>query len=232
MPTTSLRLDPEGGDARDVVIGRAIVAGWTGRDQAAVDHHVAELAELGIAPPSKTPIFYRVAAAMLTDAAAIEVVGEGTSGEVEPVLIDDGDRLWLGLGSDHTDRELEAHSIALSKQICHKPIARAVWPYDEVQDHLDALELRAWIRNSPDDEWTLYQEGTLAEIRRLPELLANSPAAKAAGRLEAGAAMMCGTVPALGGVRPARFFRMELKDPVLGRAIDHAYETLPLPIIA
>ncbi|QIE56768.1 DUF2848 domain-containing protein [Pikeienuella piscinae] len=232
MSTTLLRLEPHDGAARDVTIDRAIVAGWTGRDQATVDHHVAELAELGIAPPSETPLYYRVAAAMATGATVIEVVGDGTSGEVEPVLIDDGDHLWLGLGSDHTDRELEAHSIALSKQICHKPIARAVWSYDEVRDHLDALELRAWIRSAPEEDWVLYQEGTLADIRPLPELITGSPAAKGAGRLEPGAAMMCGTVPALGGVRPARFFRMELRDPVLGRSIEHAYETLTLPIIA
>lgn len=227
-----LRLNPPGGGDRDVPVGRAIVAGWTGRDRGAVDHHVAELAEIGVAPPSETPLFYLVGAAMLTGANVIEVVGEGSSGEVEPVLIDDGERLWLGLGSDHTDRELEAHSVALSKQICPKPIAGTVWPYDEVRDHLDALELSSWIRDGPDDAWTPYQEGTLAALRPLAELMAASPAAGGPERLEAGAVMMCGTVPAQGGVRPARFFRMELRDPVLGRTINHGYETVFLPVIA
>ena len=220
-----------GSAAREVEVGRAIVAGWTGRDGAALDHHVAELAALGVAPPSEMPLFYRVGAALATTEATVEVVGGDTSGEVEPVLLDDGAGLWLGLGSDHTDRALETHSVALSKQACPKPLAAEVWPWDEVRDHLDALELRSWIRQAPEEEWTLYQDRTLAAIRPLPDLVARSPAAEG-GRLQPGTLMLCGTLGAIGGVRPARFFRMELRDPVRGRAIEHRYEAVPLPVIA
>ena len=229
--STTLHLRPVGAAARPVEVRRLIVAGWTGRDRAALDHHIAELANLGVSPPSEVPIFYRGGAALVTNDATIEVVGAGTSGEVEPVLVDDGESLWLGLGSDHTDRELEAHSVALSKQICPKPVAEEIWPWAEVEDHLDALELRSWIRGTADGEWTLYQEGALAGIRPLPDLIARSPAGED-GRLQAGTVMLCGTLGAKGGIRPARFFRMELRDPVRGRAIEHAYETVDLPVVS
>src|SRR3954468_2258849 len=89
-------------------IKRLVVAGWTGRDQAALEAHIRELEALGIARPKSTPIFYRVAAALLTTADVIEVIGGDSSGEVECIVYALGEGLWLGLGSDHTDRKAEA----------------------------------------------------------------------------------------------------------------------------
>ena len=98
-------------------IRQLVVAGWTGRNAAAVEAHIRELAELGLPRPSHTPVFYRVAAALLTRRDSIQVVGTDTSGEVEFVLVRDGG-WYVGLGSDHTDRALEITSVALSKQVC------------------------------------------------------------------------------------------------------------------
>ena len=47
-----------------------------------------------------------------------------------------------------------------------------------------------------------------------------------------GTVMFCGTMPALGGIRSAARFEMELDDPVLGRKITHAYDVETLPIVA
>ena len=47
-----LTLHAADGATLAVEIHELIVAGWAGRDRAAVDHHIAELAELGVAPPS------------------------------------------------------------------------------------------------------------------------------------------------------------------------------------
>lgn len=215
-----------------IQIDNAVVAGWTGRDQEAVDHHIAELEAIGVAPPSAVPLFYRVGSALLTDHAVIQVVGPTSSGEVEPLLIDNGETLFLGLGSDHTDRELEAYSVALSKQVCAKPVARQLWRYDEVCRHLDDIMLRSWIRDSPDEAWTPYQEGSVAKIRPLAELIERSPFAARADRFQPGTAMMCGTLGVLsGGVRAARYFRMQMHDPILGRTIEHEYESLVLPAV-
>ena len=48
------------------------------------------------------------------------MLGPDTSGEVEPVVVALADGLWIGLGSDHTDRKAETMGIALSKQLCGK----------------------------------------------------------------------------------------------------------------
>lgn len=213
--------DFEGEGRADVAVTGLVVAGWTGRDRAKVDHHIAELAALGVAPPTTVPVFYRAAAALLTQATRIEVLGAETSGEAEPFLLRHDGRLWLGLGSDHTDRGLEAHSVAHSKQVCAKPVAATLWAFDPLRDRLDSLVLRSWI--GPEGAETLYQDGTLALIRPLAELEAAHPLAD-------GTAMLCGTLGAIGGVRPAMRFRMVLADPAAGREIGHSYAVVELPV--
>ncbi len=217
-----MRFEIEDGAALAFAPTMAVVAGWTGRDPAKVAHHIAELAALGVPAPSVTPLYYRVSAALLTQADAIEALGADTSGEAEPVLIRHGGALWLGLGSDHTDRALEAHSVAYSKQVCAKPLARALWPLDAL-GALDALELRCWLRE--DGGWRLYQEGTLAAVRPLRDLEAGCP-------LPEGGAMFCGTLGAIGGVRAAPAWRMALRDPARDREIALEYAVRALPVVA
>ena len=49
---------PNPGSRRGCVI-QLVIAGWTGRDEAALRKHIKELAEIGVKPPRTTPIFYR-----------------------------------------------------------------------------------------------------------------------------------------------------------------------------
>ncbi|WP_349367369.1 DUF2848 domain-containing protein [Salinarimonas sp.] len=230
MSATLAFATPENGLV-EITVTRAVVAGWTARDRAAVDHHIAELAEIGVPPPSTAPLYYRVAAALLTQEEAIEVVGEATSGEVEPVVIADAEgRPWLTVGSDHTDRALEATSVALSKQVCAKPIGRTAWPLDAVADRLDGLTLTSFVQEGDGRDWTPYQAGSLAAIRPLAELIAGCPLAEN-GRLPPGTAMLCGTLPVLsGGVRPAHAMRLEIADGE--RRLTHGYATRALPVVA
>jgi hypothetical protein len=107
---------------REVVVNDAVIAGWTGRDAIAVEKHIKELEALGVKRPATTPIFYRVAATRLTTDDTIEAVGESSGGEVEFVLLQHAGRLWVGAGSDHTDREVEKYGVTVSKQLCDKPI--------------------------------------------------------------------------------------------------------------
>lgn len=206
-----------------LTIHSVVVAGWTGRNMDAVQHHIDELAALGIAPPSKVPLYYRVASSLLTQADTIEVVGRGTSGEVEPLLVRANSRTYFGLASDHTDRDLERHSVAASKQACAKPIATELWDFDEIKGHLDDITLRCVIEE--DGREILYQEGTLANIRPLAELC------DGAGFTD-GTAMLCGTFAAIGGVRPASQYRMEAFDPTNGKAIALTYGVVALPVIS
>jgi len=218
-----MRFDLDGAGEADIALTKAVVAGWTARDPAQVAHHIAELAAIGVAAPSATPLFYRVAPGLLTQADEIAVLGGRTSGEAEPMLLRHGGALWLGLASDHTDRALEAWSVAHSKQVCAKPVARALWPLAALAGRLDALMLRSWIDEGAG--WTLYQEGPLALIRPLLALEAACP-------LPEGGAMLCGTLGAIGGVRPAARFRMALRDEAEGREIAAEYRIAPLPVVA
>jgi hypothetical protein len=104
-----------------------VIAGWTGRDLAALERHIRELEAIGVRRPATTPIFYRVAASLLTTENCIDVLGDHSSGEVECVAYSFDDGTWIGVGSDHTDRKAETVGISLSKQMCAKPVSREIW---------------------------------------------------------------------------------------------------------
>jgi hypothetical protein len=210
----------------EVAIDRAVVAGWTGRDPAAVEKHIRELEALGVRRPATTPIFYRVAAARLTTGDTIEAVGESSGGEVEFVLLQHQGRLWVGTGSDHTDREVEKYGVTVSKQMCEKPIAPRFWAYEDVAPHWDRLMLRAHVVEG--GKRALYQEGAVTAMMEPGALIARHVGS---GRLPEGTLMFGGTLAAHGGVRATSEFAFEIEDPVLGRKIAHAYRVRTLPIL-
>lgn len=205
-----------------IAINDAVIAGWTGRDQAALEKHIRELEELGVARPKSTPIFYRVAASRLTTAGAIEAAGGESSGEVEFVLVRHQGRLFVGVGSDHTDRKVETYNVTVSKQMCEKPVAGELWPWEEVSAHWDQLRLRSWAAGD-----ALYQDGPVTAMRAPEDLMKRFRT----GGLQDGTLMFCGTLAAIGGIRPSPRFSFELTDPVLGRAIKHGYDVVELPIL-
>jgi hypothetical protein len=207
-------------------IDQAVIAGWTGRDPIARDKHIAELEAIGIARPATTPIYYRVAARRLTMADSMEVCGGDSSGEVEFVLIGWQGRIFVGCGSDHTDRKVESYSVTVSKQMCDKSIASELWELEDVIGHWDQMILRAfaWI----DGARVLYQEGTLDAMLSVKELIARG---FKDGKLPDGCAMYGGTFAAKGGIRPADRFEYELEDPVLKRMIRHGYDVIALPVL-
>jgi hypothetical protein len=207
-------------------IDQAVIAGWTGRDPVARDKHIAELEAIGIARPATTPIYYRVAARRLTMEDSIEVCGNDSSGEAEFVLIGWQGRIFVGAGSDHTDRKVESYSVTVSKQMCDKSIAPKLWELEDVIGHWDRMILRAFARI--EGKRVLYQEGTLDAMLPVKELLARG---FADGKLPDGCAMYGGTFAAKGGIRPADRFDYELEDPVLKRVIRHGYDVIALPVL-
>ena len=209
-----------------------VIAGWTGRNRQAIDHHIEELAALGVPRPSTVPLYYRVSVSNLTQSGTIQVVGNNTSGEVEPVLMMIKDELWLTVGSDHTDRSAETYSVALSKQLCAKVIADQAWRYSEVADHIDQISLKSWIIETTTEGYRAqdripYQDGVLGAIRPLADLVSGYGSTPRHGFV-----MSCGTVGAIGGIRSAKQFVMQLSDPVLNRAIDYRYDIQCLPVIS
>jgi hypothetical protein len=212
------RLDP-----RD--IKHLVVAGWTGRDQGALEAHIRELEVLGIARPKTTPIFYRVAASLLTTADAIQVIGDDSSGEVECIVYALDDGLWLGLGSDHTDRKAEAIGVTLSKQMCAKPAGARLWRFSDVAPHWERLMLRSFVTRA--GKRRLYQEGPVTTMRAPEELIRLYTGG---GTLPAGTAMFCGTLAVHGRIEGGDLFEMELDHPVLGRKLTHSYHIEQLPV--
>ncbi len=212
---------------------RFIIAGWTGRDVAAIEHHIEELAALGVPRPSSVPLYYRAGRNLLSQDVEQEVIGSDSSGEAEPTLFFAEGEWWLTVGSDHTDRNVESYSVAVSKQMCPKQIATAAWRWADVADHQDEIQLESSIFE--DGQWVKYQSGTLASIRPLASLrdgIFNEPGQDLAGHF-----LFCGTLGAIPnaegkGIRPAGQMRIALRDPRTNRSIVHRYSVNALPVIA
>lgn len=211
--------------AVEVALKDLIVAGWAGRDMAAIEHHIEELAAIGVPRPTSVPLYYRIGANQFTQEEVVQVVGPHSSGEVEALVFEADGQLCLSIASDHTDRKLEAYSVALSKQVCVKPAAKDAWLYDDVKNHIDALILRSWITEN--GERKLYQDGLMSSLRTPHNLLEGY-----VGTFAEGSVMTCGTVGAIGGIRPSSSFEMELHDPVLKRSLRHSYTVEILPEVA
>lgn len=222
-----IELTIEGKDGRRALAfepRHLVIAGWTGRDVAVLNAHIDELAALGVAPPKSVPIFYRVSADLLTPQGRVQMVGREASGEAEAVLWKQDGALFVGIGSDHTDRALETVGITLSKQLCAKPVSVTVWPWEEVAAHWDDLTLRSTLPASGET----YQQGSVGGLRRPDDLLALYEERE--GPVGDGTVMFCGTLPVHGGIRFADEMALELEDPVLGRSLRHSYKVEPLPI--
>ncbi|KVW88672.1 DUF2848 domain-containing protein [Burkholderia cepacia] len=219
--------DARGTAERAVTVKTLVIAGWTGRDVEAMEKHIRELEELGVRRPAYTPVFYRVAASRFGPSTGMQVTGEESSGEVEFVLLRDGGEIFVGIASDHTDRQVETYGITVSKQMCDKPCASALWRLSDVVDHWDQLILRSYATIG--GERVLYQEGKVTAMRSPRDLLDRFAAQ--GGEFVDGTAMLCGTLAALGGIRPAQCFEIELEDPVLGRVLKHGYVIETLPVV-
>lgn len=210
----------EGGMPVEVTVSRLVIAGWAGRDSAEVEHHIRELEAIGVRRPSTVPCFYEVTPELLTTSKSIGVIGGHSSGEVEAVLIQtEADGLLVGIGSDHTDRKVEGYDVAVSKQMCAKPLGRALWRYPEVAAHWDALIARSW-RIDSNGERIRYQDGTLARLMHPEPLIWR---AFGATSMISGTVLFCGTQPVLGPLTSAGAYELELHDPILRRSLWHRY---------
>ncbi|AKJ67685.1 hypothetical protein PATSB16_14680 [Pandoraea thiooxydans] len=227
MPTLHFQVDGGGKLALDVQ--RLIIAGWTGRDAGAVRHHIRELEAIGVRPPTVVPCFYPLAASLLSTDDVLEVPRDDSSGEIEFVLLQGSaaQGLYIGVGSDHTDRKVEAYDVTVSKQMCGKPVGTGLWRFDEVADHWDALVMRCW--RMRDGQRELYQEGAVTSLLDPRELIRRLTGEDA---LPAGTAMFCGTQAVIGELGHGDAFEVELHDPVRQRTLRHAYRVHSLAVAA
>lgn len=216
MPTIVLD-DAVTGRRHAVELRRLFVAGFTGRDRAAIDEHLRELAELGVPTPDRLPTLYEVDPDQLRQTPELLVAGAATSGEAEPVLVVHGGERLLTIGSDHTDRDVERVDIAASKRATGKVVGTTCVPLDHVAGRWDDVELVSVV----DGGTTTYQQGTLGALLPVEELLDRLRADHGL-ELADGDALFLGTIAAIGGVRPSATFEAALRIPG-GPALSVAY---------
>lgn len=211
-------------------VDRMINAGFTGRNQEEVRHHLDELSAKGIEVPEETPVLYPVVPGALTSEDTIRVYGEETSGEIEYILfIVNPGEIYVGIGSDHTDRKLEELDIPRAKQITPNVFSPLVWPLEEVAGHWDNLVMGCEV--TAGGETLTYQEGALGLLMSPPELMDLIQ-----GKL---GSELTNTVIYSGTVKMeteefvfAHRFEGRLEDPELGRTISFGYDVCPLAEIA
>jgi hypothetical protein len=202
-----------------------ICFGWVGKDRASLQAHIDELVRLGVPAPGRVPIFMTFSNYLLTSADEITVTSDTTSGEAEYVLLCRDSQMWVTVGSDQTDRDIETKSLPASKQMCAKCVAQEAWPYEEVAGHWDSLMLRCWTEQG--GRRILYQESPLSSIlgpQELLEILRREDRIKPGGTV-----IFSGTIPTLAGLVCGTSYDLELDDPVLHRKITHRYEVNILP---
>lgn len=205
---------------------RMVNAGYVGKNQEEVRRHIQELAEKGIPGPKSIPVLFPVVCNALVTDSVVEVYGSETSGEVEYVLlVINEEEVYVGLGSDHTDRHLEETDIPRSKQICPNLMSRTVWPLEEVQGDWDDLLMNANVVK--DGEEIRYQEGRLGLLLNPAELMAFVKS-KIPGPLE-DLVIFSGTM----GMLTEEFvfgekFSAKLIDEKLNRRLEISYDVKPL----
>lgn len=197
-----------------------IVAGYTGRDAAAVQHHIDELAAIGVTPPPEVPMFYPVEASTMNSDPEYQDSANLTSGEIEPVYIRHRGIYYLGVGSDHTDRDLERIDIGRSKRACPKPVGAEVIRIGSAEE-LSAFDLDGSTARCTVDG-RLYQEGGLSGLRTAADVTR-----RLVKRLELAEhddfVCMGGTLPLLDGAFTAgEHWRIEIELPD-GAKLAHDY---------
>jgi len=209
-------------------IRKMINAGLSSRNQEAAQKHLDEIRKEGInLQVEKTPIFFPKLPDRITTSNTVEVlVGSRTCGEAEPVLLLTKGEMYVAVGSDHSDRELEKHDLVVSKQMCPNVISKKVWRYEDVKGHWDDIILRGWVVEV-DGKRQLYQEGKLGAFMTVDDFLEKTKE-HVEGDLT-GAVIFVGTVATLGGkliYTPG--FEAELVDEHAGRTLTCAYSLAPM----
>ena len=149
---------------------RLLIVGYSGSNVEKIMAHIKELKEhLGVPEPKKIPTIFECSKELLTTERNIKFVGDMTSGEVEFLIIKHANDIYIGIGSDHTDRKLESISVPKAKQICPKPIGEEVWLYKDVKEHWNEIEAESY--QNIDRKKVLYQKGKLSEILPVEKII-------------------------------------------------------------
>jgi len=185
-----------------------------------------ELRKSGINVGNEFPIFWPKTSDRVTTSSEFEVLpGTISSGEVEFALLVNKNTIYVGVGSDHTDRGIQKTDLVAAKEIYYNVLAPKVWLYEEVKEYCDDLLMCSWVEE--EGKRQLYQEGKLKEILK-PERILEEVKLRVGDNLD-GLVIFCGTFPTLSGkLSYSSYFEVELKDEKRGRAIHHIYRAEPI----
>lgn len=218
MTTLSIEIENANGSVRPATInvGRVLNLGYATRDPAFMELHLAELRDHGInAPvPNPPPLIIPLTTAVLTMQSTVDVQASRTSGEVEFVVARTTEgELVLGLGSDHTDRELEIHNIGWSKQVAPNVLSPRFWSMSDLSPDLDDITMKSWVSDDGEN-WRPYQDAPARELIR-PEQMVAACASKMGipeDKVLDGAIIFSGTVHAVAGLEYVPYWRVSLDD--------------------
>mgnify|MGYP000502103116 FL=1 len=199
-------------------IKNLMVVGFSGKDVEKTMEHIHELEKEGVKCPSEVPVPYQCDPQIVTRKEVIDVIGLKTSGEAEYLILCHEGKFYIGIGSDHTDREMEAVSIHKSKQVCLKPCSVEFWDYEEVKDHLPQLRLIS--TQVVDGKEIDYQNGVAGDL--LPFDVIIEKVQKEVPLEDC--LIYTGTVPLLNGFRFGEQFSARLVDDQLGRELSLTYK--------
>jgi 4-hydroxyphenylacetate 3-monooxygenase len=221
----SVRIEEASGprEARLPVAAMYNLGSATRRAEAAVPHQ-EEVARSGIfiAFDIPAPRIYPIATHALVTGDKVEVFGAHSSGEVEIVVLSAEGRVFVGVGSDHTDRHVEQTSILWSKQMCPNVLAPVFWPLDEMRDRWDSCVLRSWVDGRP------YQDVRAGEFLPPREML-RIVRERSAFVPEGNILVFGGTIVSLAKeLGYGKRWEIELEDPVGQRRIRHGYDVVDL----
>ncbi len=154
-----LKLRVVGKGTRTIQINWVFNGGYAGRNQTEVQRHINELAALGVPAPKTIPTLYPLSNHLVSQGDIVQVPHERCSGEAEWAMIvgDDEDDILVTAACDHTDRALEVHGVAWSKQSFPNMIGDVAWRYAEVEHLMDDFTLMSWVCHGTTE--TLIQNG-------------------------------------------------------------------------
>ncbi|EPX85098.1 DUF2848 family protein [Salipiger mucosus] len=207
----------------ELPLARMYNLGSATRDPDTAVAHQQEVAKSGIhiAFDVPAPRIYPISLDAITTEDELFVQSDMTSGEVEIVLYM-GDELYVGVGSDHTDRALETVSIPGSKQACANHLVPEFWPYAEIQNSWDDCMLRSWV------DGRLYQEvGVKAFIR--PEDIISLLRERVPGLPERDFLVFCGTIVSVDkALGYGSKWAYEMEAPGSGRRLSASYDVVDI----
>ena len=204
-------------------IARMYNFGSATRDPQSAVAHQEEVAKSGIhiAVDVPAPRIYPIGLHALDTSDSVFVQSTQTSGEVE-IVIYVSDQIYIGVGSDHTDRALETVSIPGSKQACVNHLATKFWIWDDIADSWDDCILRSWV------DGRLYQEVGVDKFLSPPDVL-SVLRERVSNVPKRDFIVYCGTYVSVDkALGFGSNWRYQLEAPKLNRQIDAEYEVIDI----